>query len=191
MTSSVQFGFYGFQELRDLFVEIENDFGEKDAKNILVNAARQAMKPVLETSKALVPVDTGMLRRGLWIESRKPRAKDFRSKYVSRSDAVIALVTTKPIPEKLSKEAQSKFGHITKNSEFNLAKRKFLESKGHYWDARAVAMEWGTVNVTKRSYLRPALESQGSSVVNSLSGELRTSLDKYKVRQARKIIYGK
>ena len=191
MSSNYQFGYYGFRELADLFNEIEADFGTKDAKNILVNAARQAMKPVLETSKALVPVDTGLLRRGLWIESRKPRTKDFRSKYVNRNDAVIALVTTKPIPEKLKKEAYAKYGHLKSKSEFNLAKRKFLESKGHYWDARAVAMEWGTVNVTKRSYLRPALESQGSSVVNSLGSDLRVALDKYKVRQARKIIYGK
>lgn len=186
MTYSVSFGFSGGQELIDLLNQMQIDFGEKDAKNILTSAVRTAMKPVLATAQSLVPVDTGLLRRGLWIEARRPRAKDYRSKYVKRTDAVIALVTTKPIPPKIKKEATAKFGLGTSNE-----KKKYYESRGYYYDARAVAMEWGTVNVTKRSYLRPALESQGQNVVNSLGENLKTALEKYKAKQARKVIYGR
>ena len=100
MTYSVSFGFTGGKELEELLNQMQIDFGEKDAKNILTSAVRTAMKPVLDTAKALVPVDTGLLRRGLWIEARRPRAKDFRSKYVKKSDCcMIHVITRTPTEE--------------------------------------------------------------------------------------------
>ena len=63
---------------------------------------------------------------------------------------------------------------------------KKKKQKGINSDARAIAMEFGTANVAPQPYLRPALESNSSLIVNDLSGQIKTSIEKYKAKQARK-----
>lgn len=163
----------GVQELNDVLDELNNDFGPKDAKNILVSAVRKSMRIVLDQAKTMVPVDTGALKASLRVEARKPTSKDKRSKYISATDVAIATVTTAP-------------GKV-------LAKRKFYNVKekknvvGIPSDARAVAMEFGTAKVAARPYLRPALESQSSTVVSNLAQQIRDSINRYKARQAKKV----
>ena len=94
----------GFKDFENLLNEIENDFGEKDAKKILRNASREAMKPVLTMAKMNAPKDTGDLARTMQIEARRPTKKDIRSKYINETDSVIALITTKAFPKKLKKQ---------------------------------------------------------------------------------------
>ena len=165
--------FEGFKETEELFRQITNDFGAKDASKIMRNAVRKSMKPVLSVARTLTPKDTGALAASLQVETRTPSRKDMRSKYVYPGDVVIGAVTT----------ASGK----------QLAKRTFKniktgeKQKGIESDARATAREFGTANVAAKPYLRPALERSASSVTASLGDSLKFSLDKYKAKQAKKV----
>jgi HK97 gp10 family phage protein len=172
MAGNVTFKLEGIQEFKALIKEMQEDFDEKDQKKILNGAVKKSMSPVLSTAKSLVPIDTGGLRASLRLEVRKPNRKDRRSQYVSTKDAVIGTVTTAP-------------GNV-------LAKLKYKNAKtgkktiGVQSDARAIANEFGTADMGAKPYLRPALESQSSNVVNTLGQSLREVLEKYRSKQAKK-----
>lgn len=187
----VQMHIDGMDELQALLNEIRNDFSAKDANKIITKAIRAAMQPVLDTAKMLAPEDTGALRASLRAEARVPNTKDRRSMYVSASDVFIGTVTTAP-------------GNVLKRMSFVHAKNKtFLtDKKGRQYqikqvgitsDARANVQEHGsrelgTYNLPAHPYLRPALESQGTTAVNLLGLTLATMLEKYKAKEARKKI---
>jgi HK97 gp10 family phage protein len=164
--------FEGIEEFTQLLNEIKDDFSEKDSKKILNNAVKLAMKPVLEKAQNLVPVDTGGLRASLRIEARKPTNRDKRSLYVNPTDVVIGTVTTAP-------------GSVLK-------KKKFVNQKtgkkevGIASDARAVANEFGTAKMAGKPFMRPAMETTTQPVLNSLSMSLKTALEKYQAKQAKK-----
>ena len=157
----------GVQELNALFEEMQNDFGIKDQKNILTNAARASMKPVMDTAKALVAIDTGALRTTIKVSAKKPSAKDRRSRYVSSGDVAIGVVSA----------------YI---KGWALAKMKYTNAKtgnkttGIDSDARATVQEFGSYKMPAKPYLRPALESKSGQVVNDLGQTIGTALEKYK-----------
>lgn len=172
MATTFSVGIVGAIELQEIMKSLAQDFGPKDSKNILVGAVREAMRPALEAAKANAPVDTGALKASLRIEARKPTKKDKASKYINEGDVAIATVTTAP-------------GNILARRTFFNEKTK-KKQKGINSDARAIAMEFGTANVAAQPYLRPALESNSSVIVNDLSGQIKTAIEKYKAKQARK-----
>ena len=167
--SVVKVQYTGFNDLANVFKEMQSDFNAQDQKKILTNAVRKSMQPVLRKAQALAPADTGALRASLQVEARKPSRKDKKSIYVNPNDAVIATVTTA--------------------SGNKLAKRSFLNVKtgkketGIASDARAIANEFGTANMGAKPFMRPALESSKGVVINDLAGSLKTALDKYKSKQ--------
>jgi len=173
MATSVTVQFEGFQEFQDLAKKIADDFGFKDAQNIMVSAARIAMRSALSSAQSAAPVDTGGLRQSLQIEARKPRAKDKRSKYINQNDVAIALITTAPG----TKLARKKF----------INQRTGVSQIGIKSDARATAMEFGTAKVPAQPFLRPALESNSNTITNDLGKSLAQALEKYKARQAKKV----
>jgi HK97 gp10 family phage protein len=178
----------GKAEFDALVREMQRDFGEQDAKKILNKASYQAMEPVLTTAKNLAPKDTGALASTLRIYARKPTSKDKKSKYVKESDTSIAMVTTKAFPKKLYKKFHEMYGDLyrTNKKAYAKAKREFYESHNSFYDARAVAQEFGTAKMSARPYLRPALETNIQRVVNSLKDNFKQVLEKYRARQARK-----
>jgi len=163
MAKTVTLKFEGFQEFTEMVNEIREDFGPKDAKNIMNKAMRLAMEPVLSLARNLVPVDSGALQDSLRIEARKPTSKDKHSRYVSNSDVVIATVTTAPAGA--------------------MNKKGFKNFKP---DFRALAMEFGTAKIPGgKPFLRPALETQSQTVTNVLADSLRTVLERYKSKHNR------
>lgn len=176
MAKTFSVGIVGADELRAVFQELADDFGPKDSRRILVSGVRQAMKPALETAKANVPVDTGALRASLRIEARRPNKKMKASKYINEGDTVVATVTTAP-------------GKVlAKKTYYNEKTKK--RTKGIESDARAIAAEFGTAHVAPQPFLRSALESNSNVIVNDLSTTIKTAIDKYKARQARKAMKG-
>lgn len=173
MATSVKVEFEGFKEFEELAKKIADDFGYKDAQNIIVSSLRMSMRSALVSAKAAAPVDTGGLRQSLQIEARKPRGKDKRSKYVNNTDVAIALITTAPG----TKLARKKF----------INQRTGLSQVGIKSDARATAMEFGTANVPAQPFLRPALESNSKNITDDLGKTLAQALEKYKARQAKKV----
>jgi HK97 gp10 family phage protein len=164
--------FEGIQEFTQLLDQIKDDFSEKDSKKILNNAVKLAMQPVLSKAQSLVPIDTGALRASLRIETRKPTSRDKRSIYVNPTDVVIGTVTTAP-------------GSVLKKKKF-VNQRTGQKETGIASDARAVANEFGTAKMAGKPFMRPAMETTTQPVLNSLSTSLKTALEKYQAKQAKK-----
>jgi len=166
MGDKVTIQFLGVKEFNDVMTEIQDDFGEKDQKKILISGVRQAMKPVLQMARMRAPVDTGALSQSLRIEARKPNARDKRSRYYRPGQVAMALVTTAP-------------GNV-------LAKKKWQNKKsgtkevGIKSDARANVQEFGSYKMPPHPYMRSSLESQSQEVTNDLGNTLGQALAKYK-----------
>lgn len=183
---ATSFEITGLKETLQVFQDLENEIGDKKARSkVLIPSVKKAMKPVLNMAKTLAPKDTGLLERTLTIVARRPSNKDKKSKYINSSDSVIAIVTTKPIPKKLKKEMFESVGHLYEgkkqdNKEFNKARKKFYESKGFAYDARAVANEFGTSNRAAKPFMRVSLESQATQVSSALGQILKENIEKYR-----------
>lgn len=183
-TTSFKFEYEGFVETNDLFRQIQKDYGAKDAQNIMRNAVRKSMKPVLNAAKNLAPKDTGALAASLQVETRIPSKKDLRSKYVERGDAVISLVTT----ASGKKLAKRKFKNLKtgEKESFDVVTKQSYGKETYSTDQRVSAMELGNSRTASRPFLRPALEMSSGVVVDSLAESLKFSLEKYKAKQAKK-----
>ena len=174
--ASVKFKLEGMSELLEVFNQITDDFGEKDAKKILKSAVHESMLPVLTMAKALAPVDTGALRASLRIETRRPNKRDRNSRYVHPTDIVIGTVTTAP-------------GNVLKNRSFknlHAPVGQKIKQIGIPSDARANVQEFGSYKMAAHPFMRPALETQSVAVSSSLGRTLGNALEKYKAKQYRK-----
>lgn len=188
--------FYGFGELQDVFNVISKEWGVTDArKNVLVPAAKNAMKIVLEAAKRnLYPghgLDTGQLKRTLSISSRTVTGKDRRSKYVKSGDLIIAQVSSK-LYKKYLDNPNPKTGKLTNVGDISDARAIAVEygtkNKNKSVDitglskrsAMALQRELGTVRMEARPYLRPALEKNHNEVAEKLRLELKNRIEKYR-----------
>jgi HK97 gp10 family phage protein len=195
MTGGVKFAVEGLSDVLQVFDELAREIGDKEAKSkILVPATRKAMQPVLRAAQQNAPVDTGGLRLSLQIEARRPNRKDQRSKYISNTDAVIAVVTTAS-GKKLKKMSQ---GKGLEQSRRRLASMEQDAHVGAYRahnfmgvdsDARAIAQEFGTARMKNKDgnpFMRPALENNATQVANTLGKILGDQITKYKSRKFKK-----
>jgi HK97 gp10 family phage protein len=139
---------------------LENEFGDKLARSkVLIPAVREALKPVLAQARANAPKDSGDLTKSLVIEARRPTSRDRRSKYITKTDTVIAAVTT--------------------------ASGKKLAKMGIKSDARAIAQEFGTANHPAQPYLRPALESNAQATVTKLGEILARRIEQFRAKNSK------
>lgn len=182
--TKVSLVFEGFQEFDELVDEMVDQFGYKDSQKIMRSAVRQSMKSVLQMAKILAPIDTGALVSSLQIESRKPTAKDRRSKYVESNDFFLGLVTTKAFPQKLRKDfyESNKSLFESDKAAYRTAFKKVAKENLRFYDARAVAVEYGTAKMSSKPFMRPALESQSLNVINSLNDSFKVALEKKKAK---------
>jgi HK97 gp10 family phage protein len=172
--SSVKIEVEGFQELESLFQEMMEDFGAKDQKKILRKAASMSMQPVLQRAKTLAPVDTGAMAQSLRLASSIPSRKAKRSIYINDDDTVISTVTSASGKQL----AKLKFYNYSESYK----QKEDVKTTGVESDARVIANEFGTGKMPARPFLRPALESQSFTVVNSLGDSLAESLRRYRAR---------
>ena len=162
--------------------DLAEQIGDKKATSkVLIPAMREAMKPVLVAAKEFAPKDTGALANTLWIEARRPNKRDKRSLYVRQGDRTIALVTTKAFPKKLKKQWHEDNKNLSP-SQRQKAFKKFALSTGFPYDARAIAQEFGTSRNPAHPYMRTALESNATVVVDALARELGQRIQNYKMR---------
>ncbi len=196
MSTNTKFEITGLAETLDVFKQLESEIGDKQARSkVLIPAIKDAMQPVLNMARMLAPNDTGMLRNTLTIVGRRPTNRDRKSKYVTSSDSVIAMVTTKNIPKKLKNKfnethaglisdyANAKNGSAFKTiagKKLKSAKRSFYENHGIPYDARAVANEFGTANMGAKPFMRVSLESQAMKVSQRLGQILKQKIEQYR-----------
>lgn len=181
----MSFSISGLKELNAKLNDIAEEIGDKKTNSkIVIPAMREAMQPVLQMAQSNAPVHTGGLRLSLQVEARRPTRTDRRSKYISATDSVIAVVTT---------ASGRKLARMSEGSGLTQSKKKLSASTkdahvGAYLahsfagiksDARSIAQEFGTARNGSKPYLRPAIEAQKTSTVNSLAEILRRRLTKY------------
>lgn len=172
----------GFNEFKALIDEIVSDFSAKDAKGILRNGMKKAMKPVLASAEFRAPVDTGALEASLRIEARAPNSKDKRSRYYIPGQVMVAYVSTAPG----NKLAQVSFYDRqmidrTKNTRTTMP----YKSIGMKSDARANVQEFGSPYFPAQPYMRISLESNADQVLRSLGDDIGSVLEKYRTKQNR------
>lgn len=175
----------GTDEFEDLLTQIRDDYGPKDANQILKKAVQDAMVPVLMMAKSLAPKHTGALAESLRIEARRPNGRDRNSRYVYETDSMIGTVTTAP-------------GNVLANKRFiNLQHQVTLTKGKKSWkiktigiesDARANVqehgVEFGTHAMPAQPYLRPALESKGAEAASMLGDTLGKRLEQYRSKNS-------
>lgn len=181
--------FYGFSEWNYLVEQINKDFGVANTReNVLVPAARNAMKIALVAAKAnLKPnhgLDTGQLQRTLAVGARATNKRDWRSHYVKAGDIVIATVSAKLKKKYVNginlgdvsdaRAIATEFG--TKNKNTTIKKEKGMSNRDH----EALQRELGTTRLPARPYLRPALEKNQVAISAKLGEEIARLLAKYK-----------
>jgi HK97 gp10 family phage protein len=182
---SKEFRVEGIKETLDVFQQLADEIGDKKATSkFLVPAMKKAMAPVLTAARMLVPRDTGLLARNLIISAKRPSSKDKRSKYVSETDTVIAKVSTTPIAAKDRKQRKDLAKSLAgKNIKVN--NKKFYESKGYFYDGRAIANEFGTSKRAAKPFLRPAMEGQSQTVVELLSIVLDQKIRQFRSKKVK------
>lgn len=180
MASSTKFEITGLANTLSVFKQLEAEIGDKQARSkVLIPAVKEAMKPVLAMAKSLAPKNTGALQDTLGIVARRPTNRDRKSKYITGKDSVIAIVTTKNIPKKLKKQFAAENKGLS-GKELRSAKQKFYQSHNIPYDARAVANEFGTANMSANPFMRVSLESQASNVAEKLGQILKQKIEQYR-----------
>lgn len=183
MAVSDNFQVTGIKETLDVFQQLREDIGDKKSTSkILIPALRESMLRVQAVARMLAPADTGVLKRSIGLTARRPTSKDKKSQYVSNSDMAIAIVSTNTIPKELSKEFNAANKGV-KGKERSKARREFLKASGVKFDERAMAQEFGTSELPAQPFMRPALESQAQSVVNTLGNILKIKIEQYRSKQ--------
>jgi len=100
---------------------------------------------------------------------------------VAKGDTVVAFVITKPIPRKVRRTFEAEFWASGKGKqERKKEARKFYGAKGIFYDARAVANEFGTANRPAKPFLRPALEGNAQQVATWLGEILKQKMEQYR-----------
>jgi HK97 gp10 family phage protein len=179
---SMTFKIEGLGDVTKAFDQLAEEIGDKKATSkVLVPAARRAMMPVLAAAQQNAPIDSGALRLSLQVEARRPTSRDRRSKYISGTDAVVALVTT---------ASGKKLEQMSTGKGLLRAKRKLAKLggtaeqvaafSGFSSDPRAIAQEFGTAKMPANPYLRPAIEANTQTVVARLSEALAQQINKYR-----------
>lgn len=174
----------GIGNVMKAFEELAEEIGDKKARSkVLIPAARAAIKPVLQLAQQKAPVETGALKMLLQVEARRPTNRDRRSKYITKSDTVIAVVTTAS-GKKMKAMSEGKGLARTRKRliKMGATAEEAASFMGFKSDARAIAQEFGTANNPSQPYLRPALESQSQSTVDRLADELKKYIQKFRAK---------
>jgi HK97 gp10 family phage protein len=175
----------GAEELAYLFEQISKDYGVPSAgKNVMIPAAREAMKIVLQAAKSnLYPghgEDTGQLKRTLAVHARQIKSSDRRSKYIDPGDIVISTVSALVKGKDVSDGRAMFVEHGTKNKNTSLKPKGYSRK-----DTSAYQREFGTVRMAARPYLRPALELTREAVIDKFAMEIQKQITKYKAKQSK------
>lgn len=180
---SVRIQLTGMGDLTQALQELSFELGDKGYRSkILLPAIREAMRPVLAAAQANAPVDTGGLKLTLMIEARRPRGRDRRSKYVSPTDTVIAVVTTAP-GKKLAAMSEGRGLTIARRRLSRLGnKEEAAKFTGVASDARAIAQEFGTKKIPAQPFMRVSLEQNAQGTVDRLATALTRRIEQFRIK---------
>jgi HK97 gp10 family phage protein len=104
----------GFDEFESLLIQMGEEFGYKETtRNVLTKSAKIAMEAIVLPAKLMARANTGKMRESIKVESRIPNARDRKSAYIYRDDAVIGIVSVRQSAVSLGEEfgTAKKAGH--------------------------------------------------------------------------------
>jgi hypothetical protein len=180
-----KFQITGMKETLEVFQLLQNEIGDKNARSkVLIPAVKMAMMPVLKAAQERAASNAShLLENSLVITGRRPTARDRKSQYVTTTDSVVAYVMTKTIPRALKKKFHNLYhesgNSISDKKTYKKEAKKFYEKKGIYYDARAVANEFGTANRPAKPFLRKSLEDNVKDVTDLLKLTLDQKMREY------------
>ena len=162
MANNTSFQVSGFAELYKHMDELKEEIGKGKTDRIWRSSLIYAFIPVLETAKAMAPVDTGQLREHLYIKAHRPMARDKSGKYYEGEQWMVR-VSLNP-----KREDSVENVSLSKNGKFRSR-----------FDNRPVgyAQEFGSVRNPAHPFLRPSLEVNASQVVERLGSKLWSNLN--------------
>ena len=157
----------GFEDLGKKLDALREAFGDRKVDRLAKKALEAAMAPVLNTAIANAPKDTGELSEHIYLRVKKPTSVDKASKYY-QGEAVFARVTSSAV-------------RSTSVKVYGLRKSKsgYKERFSHYRNTRPVpvSQEYGNKRTPKHSYIREALRSNSTTVIESFESELKQLIE--------------
>lgn len=187
-----KFHITGLKETLDALNDFSEQFGDKNTRSkVLIPAVKMAMTPVLSAAKERARSDEShLLENSLVITGRRPTSRDRKSQYVTNTDSVVAYVITKPIPRAIKKKFHAQYhadgNSLSNKKTYRKAAKQFYESKGIFYDARAIANEFGTARRPAKPFLRGALEGNIQDVTDLLKITLSQKMREYALKHYNK-----
>lgn len=162
MANNTSFQVSGFAELYKHMDELKEEIGKGKTDRIWKSSLIYAFIPVLETAKAMAPVDTGQLKEHLYIKASRPTSRDKAGKYYEGEQWMVR-VSLNP-----KREDSVENVSLTKGGKFRSR-----------FDNRPVgyAQEFGSAHNSPHPFLRPSLEANASRVVERLGAKLWSNLN--------------
>ena len=157
----------GFDELLKAMDDLSKEITTGRTARIWKNSMRYAMEPVKDTARILIQSQTkgtGTLADSLYIAVHKPTARDKRSgSYMGETYMARVGVTSKRPESKINTTVYATKKGQTKSKDYLAGKTN---------RPVAIAVEFGTADVSSRPFLRPALTSNIQYIQNRLGDAL-------------------
>lgn len=153
--ANVEFSLSGWEEITKRLKALPKRLQRQGLRT----AARQAMNIVRDTARANAPVKTGFLKKNIIT-----RINTKRSRQVG---GVVAQVGIRGGSKKYVNNKQNRrLGRVGDNYEHG--------DNAYYWRF----VEFGTINIRPRPFMRPALTQNITAVTNKMAEAIRLELDK-------------
>jgi len=138
-----------------------NKLPERIQKNIVTGAIRAGAKPIVKEARALVPKDTGTLKKSIGIKKRRSRDKN------------IVHFTVSPLAKKGGWKAH--FIEFGTYSKFDHPMKK--QRTGKLGKKRAVIVAKGG-GIKPHPFMRPAFEKKGEESIKFVKEYMKKRVDK-------------
>ena len=163
MTNNPSFQVQGFDELFKHMEELKEEIGKGKTDRIWKSSLVYAFEPVLATAKALAPTDTHQLQEHLYLKASRPTARDRAGKYYDGEQWMVRV--------SLNPKREDSVQNVVLNKRGKFQNRFVNRPVG-------LAEEFGTANNGGgKPFLRPALESNASRVIERLGAKLWSNLN--------------
>ena len=149
LTSQVE----GFDDLFKIMDELALEIGQAKTDRIWKKALGYAMSPVLAQVKASAPRNSGQLAEHIYMKTQRPTSRDKASSSY-RGEVFMCRVTSGP--KRMQDIESTTIGKGGKERVYRKIKPVGL------------AMEFGTAEIAARPFIRPALASNVTTVVDRL-----------------------
>jgi HK97 gp10 family phage protein len=163
VANNTSFQVSGFAELFKHMDELKEEIGKGKTDRIWRSSLLYAFIPVLETAKSNAPVDSGQLREHLYIKASRPTSRDKAGKYYDGEQWMVRV--------SLNPKREDSVQNVVLNKKGKFQNRYTNRPVG-------LAEEFGTANNGGgKPFLRPALETNASRVIERLGSKLWSNLN--------------